>query len=242
MMRITILFLLLSFPFISFGQEIPKRLERKFSRDASRIALRIQSGAEELRYQEIVIPKDSIKIYKQILRDIYQFDNTGELLAKLNVHTYPNPSIDDFAVIYEREVEWAAPLREGINETDSEELNELLIEYDLSIYKHTQWNGFEDAISIRSKQPMNMSAIANELYNIEGVNSVDLKIPNIPGNDITFTRTGFGFEIKYILMLGSDIQGERKTHYWKYAWYKKTNSISFIGEHGDPLPAWMTKE
>ncbi|MFT5385732.1 MAG: hypothetical protein ACI81W_003141, partial [Saprospiraceae bacterium] len=40
---------------------IPKKLTRKFKRDAARLALRMESKKEDLRYLNIVIPRDNIE-------------------------------------------------------------------------------------------------------------------------------------------------------------------------------------
>ena len=46
--------------------EIPKRLTRKFRRDAARLALRIEAKNEDLRYQNIVIPQNTIEKFFEI--------------------------------------------------------------------------------------------------------------------------------------------------------------------------------
>lgn len=226
-------------PKIEHTQEIlPKTLERKLRRDAARLALRIEAKKEELRYQNIWIPRDNMESIYKVLSNIYMHDETAQSIAKCNVHTFPNPSIDHIVIIFERDIDWAAPLLDGISETDSEEINTLLEDYDLIIEKHVQWNDTEDAITVRSKAPLNMAALANEFYNVEGVQSVDLGIPSIGGNDINIAREVDGWEVQYILRFGSYINGEGKVHLWKYKAMDDGN-IKFISESGDPLPDWM---
>lgn len=217
---------------------IPKSLERKLRRDAARLALRMEAKKEELRYQNIYIPRDNMESIYQVLSNIYMQDETAQSIAKCNVHTFPNPSIDHIVIVFEREIDWAAPLQDGVSETDSEEINTLLEDYDLIIEKHVQWNDTEDAITVRSKAPLNMAALANEFYNIEGVQSVDLGIPNVGGNDINIFREANGWEVQYVLRFGSYINGEGKVHIWRYK-AEDSGSIKFISESGDPLPDWM---
>lgn len=219
-------------------QSIPKKLIRKFRRDAARLALRIESKKEDLRYQNIVIPRDNIEGIYTILTDIYQNDETAKSIANCNVHTFPNPSIDHLVLIFDRDIEWAQPLRDGISETDSDDINELLDDYDLVIEKHVQWNDNQDAITIRSKEPLNMAALANEFYNIEGVSTIDLGIPKIGGNDINMKRVNNGWEVEYVLRFGSYISGKGKLHIWKYR-ALDNGTIEFISEGGDPVPDWM---
>lgn len=218
--------------------DIPKSLERKFKRDAARLALRIKAEREELRYQNIVIPRDLMDNFYGILSNIYLRDETAKSIAKCNVHTFPNPSIDHFVVIFDKNVSWAEPLRQGISETSSEDINDLLDEYDLIIEKHVNWNDTQDAITIRSKEPLNMAALANEFYNVEGVSEIDLGIPKVGGNDIEVRRVSGGWEINYVLKFGSYISGNGKKHIWKYK-AGDDGSVQFIAEEGDAVPSWM---
>ena len=170
-------------------KSLSKKLERKFKRDAARLALRMEADREDLRYQNIIIPPGNIKSIFEALKNVYEKDETAQSIAECNVHTFPNPSIDHFKVIFDKNVEWATPLRQGISETNSDEINDLLDEYNLVISKHVQWNGTQDAITIRSKSPLNMAALANEFYNVEGVVEIDLGMPKIGGNDIKIKRS-----------------------------------------------------
>jgi hypothetical protein len=221
--------------------EIPKRLTRKFKRDAARLALRMESKKEDLRYLNIIIPKGNIDNIYDVLTNIYVSNDVAKSIADCNIHTFPNPSIDHLVIIFDHNVEWAAPLREGISETNSSEINDLLDEYDLIIEKHIQWNDTKDALTIRSKEPLNMAALANEFYNIEGISSVDLGVPEIGGNDINIERINNGWEVQYVLRFGSYISGKGKVHIWTFNAFDD-GSIEMISEGGDPVPEWMRCE
>ncbi|MFT5168244.1 MAG: hypothetical protein ACI8P3_003485, partial [Saprospiraceae bacterium] len=90
---------------------IPKKLTRKFKRDAARLALRMESKKEDLRYLNIVIPRDNIENIYDMLTNIYVGNEVAKSIAECNVHTFPNPSIDHLVIIFDRDIEWAAPLR-----------------------------------------------------------------------------------------------------------------------------------
>lgn len=218
--------------------EIPKRLERKFKRDAARLALRMNAEEEDLRYQSIVISRNSIENFYTILTKIYLEHETAKSIAKCNVHTFPNPSIDHFVIIFDKTIAWAEPLQQGISETDSPEINDLLDDFDLIIEKHVQWNDEHDAITIRSKEPLNMAALANEFYNVKGVTQIDLGVPQVGGNDIQVSRIQNGWEVKYVLKFGSHITGDGKQHIWTYK-ALDSGKVEFISETGDPVPSWM---
>ena len=221
---------------------LTRKLERKFKRDAARLALRMEmeEGNEELRYQNIVIAPGKVQSIYQALTTVYTKDETAQSIAKCNVHTFPNPSIDHFMVIFENNVDWAMPLQQGISETDSDEINDMLDEYNLVISKHVQWNGTQDAITVRSKTPLNMAALSNEFYNIEGVVEIDLGVPKVAGNDIKIERVQGGWELEYVLQFGSYVD-EGKKHIWKYK-VSDDGDVNFISETGDPIPAWMKCE
>lgn len=220
--------------------KLTKRLERKFKRDAARLALRLEAGKEELRYQNIVISPGNVQSIYQALVTVFEEDETAQSIAKCNVHTFPNPSIDNFNVIFDKNVDWATPLRQGVSETDSDEINELLDEYNLVISKHIQWNNTQDAITIRSKKPLNMAALANEFYNIEGVVEIDLGVPKVAGNDIKIERMKDGWKLEYLLQFGS-YSDKAKKHVWKYE-VTDEGEVTFISEEGDPIPTWMKCE
>ena len=215
-----------------------RTLMRKFRRDAARLALRLEANNEDLRYQNIVIPQNTIDDIYKLLINIYQSEETARAIAKCNIHTYPNPSIDRLVLIFQRDISWAVPLSDGISETTSEAFNELLYEYDLVIDKHVQWNDNQDALTIRSQAPLNMAALANEFYNIEGIETIDLGISQMGGNDINIQRTSAGWEVEYILRFGSYINGKGKMHFWKYT-VTDEGTVKFINEGGDDVPEWM---
>ena len=84
--------------------DIPKSLERKFRRDAARLALRLEAEKEDLRYLNISIPQPTIEMVYGLLTQVYSNDETAKSIAKCNVHTFPNPSIDQLVLIYEKDI------------------------------------------------------------------------------------------------------------------------------------------
>lgn len=218
--------------------DIPKSLERKFRRDAARLALRLEAEKEDLRYLNPQIPPATTDMVYNLLTSIYTSDETAKSIAKCNVHTFPNPSIDQIVIIYEKDIDWAEPLRDGISETESAAINDLLDEYELVIEKHVPWNDTEDALTIRSKAPLNMAALAIEFRDIEGVVDIDLGMPKVGGNDISLNRIQDGWEVQYILKFGSFSNGKGKKHIWKYHAFDD-GTIKFIEESGSPIPTWM---
>ncbi len=221
----------------SSATPLSRNLDRKLKRDAARMALRLNDG-EDLRFQSIRIPSGELDgIYKALV-GMHNADENVRSIFRCNVHTRANPSIDHMLIIFDRNIEWAAPLRAGRHETTSITLNDLLYDHDLIIEKHVQWNDTHDAISIRSKNPLNMAALANEFNNIEGVQSVDLGLSKDVGNNITATRVSAGWRFVFTLSFGSLQEKGEKTHTWQYE-YSDSGKLTKIREAGDPVPEWM---
>lgn len=225
--------------FTSGEAAISKRLENKFRRDAARLVLRMDAEQEDLRYGAIQIRQSRIDQFYSILTKIYQQEETARSVAKCNVHTFPNVSIDYFVVVYKKDTDWAAPLKDDIAETDNEQFNKLLEMHDLSIVEHQKWTDTQDAVTIRSRNPLNITALANEFRNIAGVEDIDMGLPEIMGNDIELHRTPTGFRLDYILKVGGGIGGEAlQTHSWSWS-IDSEGTVKFIEEKGAPVPEWM---
>ena len=225
--------------FASGEAAISKRLENKFRRDAARLVLRMDAEQEDLRYGDIQIRQARIDHFYDMLSKIYQQDATARSVAKCNVHTFPNVSIDYFVVVYKKDTPWAAPLKDDIAETDNAHFNKMLEMHNLSIVEHQKWTDTQDAITIRSRNPLNITALANEFRNIEGVEDIDMGLPEIMGNDIELRRTATGFRLDYILKVGGGIGGESlQTHIWSWSIDSEGN-VKFIEEKGAPVPEWM---
>ena len=216
---------------------ISRNLNRKLKRDAARLALRLSEG-EDLRFQSIHIPQRDMDAVFEALVQMYKTDEGVRSVFRCNVHTRPDPSIDHMLIIFDRDVEWAAPLQEGKHETTSITFNDLLYEYDLIIEKHVQWDDSRDAIAIRSKRPLNMAALANEFNNIEGVQEIDLGLAKEMGNNITATRVSSGWRFEFNLSFGSLAEKGEKVHTWQYE-IKDGGTVRKVNETGDPVPDWM---
>ena len=78
---------------------VPSSIDRQFKRDAARMALRLDVEKEDARYLPVAIGRDNINGLYKALCNIYVNDETGKSIAKCNIHTFPNPSIDHIVII-----------------------------------------------------------------------------------------------------------------------------------------------
>ncbi len=217
---------------------VPASIDRQFKRDAARMALRLDTDKEDARYLPVAISRDNINSLYKALTNIYINDETGKSIARCNIHTFPNPSIDHVVIIYKRSADWAAPLSQGVSETTNKEFNRLLDQYDLAIEKHVQWNDTQDALTLRSKEPLNMAALAGQFDNIAGVVQVDLSLPKFGGNDIKAKRISGGWEIDFIYSFSATAGSNGKQHVWKFK-ALDNGQVTLLKEVGEPLPTWM---
>ena len=212
---------------------VPTSIDRQFKRDAARLALRLDAEKEDMRYLPVGISRDNLNGLYRALCNIYTQDETGKSIARCNIHTFPNPSIDHFVIIYRRNVDWAAPLSKGITETTNKDLNKLLDQYELAIERHVQWNDTQDAITLRSREPLNMAAIAERFHDIPGIVQIDLGQAKFSGNDIRAKRITGGWEMEFILVIGVNQQ-----HTWLFK-ALDNSQVSLLKESGSPMPSWM---
>jgi hypothetical protein len=217
---------------------VPASIDRQFKRDAARMALRLDTDKEDARYLPVAISRENITGLYKALTNIYINDETGKSIARCNIHTFPNPSIDHIVIIYKRSSDWAAPLSQGVSETTNKEFNRLLDQYDLAIEKHVQWNDTQDALTLRSKEPLNMAALAGQFDNIPGIVQVDLGLPKFGGNDIKAKRISGGWEIDFLYSFGATAGSSGKQHAWKFQ-ALDNGQVKMIKESGEPLPTWM---
>jgi hypothetical protein len=217
---------------------ISKSLEKKFKRDAARLALRSISKEEDLKFKDAEIPPSSMAEFYTLLTTIYQKSPKAQAIERCHVHTFPDPCIDHLIIIFEKSAPWAAPMQSGNLRTDSRVINDLLLRHNLVLEKYIKWDETKDAIIIRAAEPVNMAAIAQKLAKVEGVSQVDLGIPKTRGNDIRASRIQTGWEVSYIIRFGAHVGGAGKIHTWTFQ-MTDGGSVQFMGENGDEIPDWM---
>ena len=223
---------------VNSGGEIPKKLERKFKRDAARLALRMQASIDELHSVGVTIPEIKIDSIYNLLKNIYSKNETAKTIARCKIHTFPNPSIDHFKLIFRNDVDWASSLHEDISDVSNEALSNLLDDFDLFIDRHEKWTSEEDVLIIRSLRPMNMAALAQKFLDIDGIESVDLGIPEIKGNDITVERKGNAWIFSYILAVSGAFGQETTNHVWTFK-VTDDGKVNLMKEEGPPIPEWL---
>lgn len=214
----------------------------KYKRDATRLFLRnMITRKHRPERADVNLDQKNVSPIFDVLLAIHQSSLPQATLVTQThkIHTFPRPQVNQVIALYTRNAEWAKPLRMGERTTNHEELNTLLKKYQLRIVKSTGWNEQQDALVIKSREPLNMFALASQISALDGIHLVDLAVPSGDGNDIAITKIGKDiWEVNYFIKFGACINECTKQHVWTFH-VDKNRNVDFVSEGGDPLPKWM---
>jgi hypothetical protein len=208
--------------------QIDAEVKHAFEIDAARLALRNMGNLDQV---SIALEPKQWQIYYDLLINIYQQDELSKDLVDCGMHTSTDPSVDYIELIYRRDIEWAKPIQEGVTSTNEPVINRLMEEYNLLIQSNSATDYEHDALVIRAARPLNMSALINELQQVEGISSINLVRPSATvRTDIKVEQIKSGWKVIYSLEYGNN-----GYHSWSY-YVPNTGRVKFISEKGDPLP------
>ena len=225
---------------ISDGGKVSKYKQKKYKKDATRLALRLVSEDNDYKAIQADAPEQMVNSIYNALIAVHKSEHAKaqQVTQTHKLHTFPVPSVDRFFVVYKRDAVWAKPLRLGDTTTDSEEINQLLSKYGLVIDKHVDWDEEHNSFNVRAQESLNIAPVASAFSQIDGIVLVDLLMPSGDGNDIEVKKIDNGWEINYMVKFESCITGCKKKHIWTFN-VKNSNKVTFVGESGDDLPEWM---
>ncbi|MEM9847727.1 MAG: hypothetical protein AAF847_07545 [Bacteroidota bacterium] len=205
-------------------------LKYAFRIDAARLSIRTD---QDLRSQSVRIPEVEIERYYRLLTAVYKANDLARSIIACGVHTAAQTSVDYAELIYDRRSPWAAPLQSGIARTESPAINRLMEEYDLIIQSHRQIDQQRDILIIRAAEPINMAALTNTLYEVEGILKVNLRANPQMTSDIQVRPVDRGWNISFVRYFEED--GARQQHTWVYH-VSESWEVEFLNELGAPLP------
>lgn len=225
---------------IESGKKLSNYKKTKYKKDATRLALRLLSKNNDFSKMDPKVPQEMVNSIYNALVAVHQSElQAAKTVTRIHkLHTFPNPSVDRFLVIYKREAEWAVPLRLGDDITDNEKINRLSEKYNLKIDSHVEWDDDHNSFNIRAKESMNIASVAKDFSTIENITLVDTMEPNGDGNDISIKEINNGWQINYMIKFDGCISGCKKKRVWTFE-VTNDGKINFKGESGDELPAWM---
>jgi hypothetical protein len=226
-------------------KQMDRREALSLKRDAVRLALKLEGTEDELKNRSVHISEDKAELMLGVLAAIRSSDlPQAKELAKFCLHVEAGPPIDEFMLIYDKSANWAYPLEQGINETASTAINNLMQEYDLTITKCSEWGPSLGAITLRSSTPYNIAALSQQFMGLEGIKSVELKSPSQNGEvrDIEVSKRANGWLVKFLLKWENCASGCDLSHWWTFFVEDATFAPKFVLQSGDPLPEWLKCE
>lgn len=232
-------------PYLNFNpirqdKGLSKYVQKKYEKDAVRLALRLNSVNKNYHALDIQLPESTVGSIYEALVAIHQSNlPEASIVTRIHkLHTFPAPTVDRFFLIYERKSDWARPLKLGEKETDSKKINALMEKYGLVIDRNSEWDEEHNSLHIRAKSPLNVARLVEEFRKVNGVVKIDLLQPDGDGNDIEVKSTDTGWMINYVVKFDSCINDCKKRHFWSFE-VNRQGDVIFLGEHGDDLPEWM---
>ncbi len=224
------------------SSNLTKSKKEQYHRDATRLALRMLSSDYNFQEIDVEVSHELVNsIYNALISVHMSSIEASKIVTNLHkLHTFPVPSVNNFLVIYKRNIKWASPLRLGDCSTSNERINELCKKYGLVIDNNIEWDDDLNSFNVRSSKALNLTPVAIAFEQIEGVKKIDMLTPSGDGNDIEIVKKDDGWLINYIIKFDSCFKSCKKQHKWTFE-VDDSGKVAFLGESGDALPVWMQK-
>ncbi|MCA2005244.1 MAG: hypothetical protein LDL01_05540 [Ignavibacterium sp.] len=219
----------------SSDRTIPDTIKNFYKMDASTLAFRIMVEDSFMRENIVEINEN---IVDEIYRDLICIYNTKKynpinlIVDKYPVHTRQDPSLTRLILVVDTNQQWTQAWRNGNRLTGNQQIDNLILTYDLQL--GNQWF-FSNYHSLISPRPLNLLALRNLFKKIDGV--IDAAPDGLigDGNDIVFGYGRSNRLFTFKLGWGDCPAGCMHSHYWEIA-VTVGEKVKFIKEYGDPLP------
>ncbi len=221
-------------------KDIPKHIERKLKRDATRLAIRLEAQGEDLSLQKIEISQKKTKEIYNLLVSIYQSDlPEAATVFNCNIRAATSIAIDKFWVVYDKNADWANALLDDVYEVEGK-VSDLIDEYDLFITDKKTWDDSHDMLTIESTTLYNIEALAQKFQGIDGIHKIITNnLDMAPDSDIDLSFKNGNWHISFIRKWSS-LQ-DKKSHSWNFL-IDQEGKVNLVDEKGDELPMWMQCE
>lgn len=233
----------LSVAFPAFAQEqqfmakgvdpLPSEIQHQIKIDAARLALR---QVADLNHAPIEIYNKSFILIYDLLKKVYTDNEVGKSIVHCGVQTASNPPVNYLKIVYDRSVDWAVPIEQGDGITKNNTINKLLDKYELVIEATAVVDNGTGLFTLRSVEPVNMVALANELSGIPGILKLNFDPEMVSNSDISMEQDGNGWRVVYQLKFKEE-QADQ-IHQWVFH-VSASGSVMLLSESGAPIPSWM---
>lgn len=213
---------------------------QKYTADADRLTVR-DSYAYNLPYM------DSIEISQTysdtLLNALIAVYNATSLPARdtvvsmYEVHAFPNPNINLFAVAADSNLFWMQQLKNGVFPTGNSTIDSLSNLYNLYVYNYLNFNGLfsYDVVYFQSDSNYNVLVLSTLYQSIPGVVYTEPGGWGGDGNNITSTINTDHVELIYSIGWGDCPSGCISRRFFKFKVYYDC-SVEFVNSYGSILP------
>lgn len=216
-------------------QDLSNERKTEYRLDAERLAVRFTNNRDSTQTK---IPSALGNLfYNGIIHIVNASHPEAEEATNpdYDVHALTPPDPRGFEVSVDTAAAWIDAWREGTTQTGNDEVDNLLAQFDLSLFEYHELENSSIARAyLRSDYAINVYAVARLFEEIEDIEGSGTEIAG-DGSDMTVLF--FDDHLRYTLEYGyGDCpSGCTNRHKWNFRVFED-GSVEFIGEQGDPLP------
>ena len=216
-------------------QDLSNERKTKYRLDAERLAVRFINSRDSTQ-TEIPSALETL-FYNGVIHIVNATHPEAEEATNpdYDVHALTPPDPRGFEVSVDTTASWIDAWRESTTQTGNEEVDNLLEQFDLSLFEYRELENSSIARAfLRSEYAINVYAVARLFEEIKDVEASGTEVIG-GGSDITVLF--FDDHLRYTLEYGyGDCpSGCNNRHKWNFRVFED-GSVEFIGEQGDPLP------
>lgn len=219
----------------SSDSRIPDSIKSLYKLDAAVLAFRMMLDDSVAKETQVELNQNTINEIYSGLICIYNIKNYRPLnliIEKYGIHAMQNPSLTRLIVLVDTTQQWTQAWRNGNRLTGNQQIDNLILTYDLQLGNRWFFSNYHTLISPR---PLNLLALRNLFKKIDGV--IDAAPDGLigDGNDIVFRYGRSNRIFTFKLGWGDCLAGCMHSHYWEVA-VTVDEKVRLINEYGDPLP------
>ena len=220
---------------------LPDYLKDVYKRDAARIAIRLLNKEQRLSKQTVIVPEELVEaVYNAMVAvRISDYNAIDTIAAKYNVRSFPVPNVENIILVFEHDDERLENLKRRRQDSlDDPEFNALMRKYDLKIARLAYLDEERAGMVLFAHNPINIPALAYQMFMIEGIGSIEEVLPYGDGNDIEIERTKTGWDLTYSVKFGNCTNQCQKRHDWKFS-VDEEGAVAYHGSSGQVIPPWI---
>ena len=211
---------------------------QKYTADADRLTVR-DSYTNNLPYMDsIVISQTYSDTLLNALIAVYNATSLparDTVVSMYNIHSFPNPNINSFAVAADSNLVWMQHLKNGIYPTGNSTVDSLTVLYNLHVWYYFSSISGYDLVHFQSDSNYNVLPLSLLYQSIPGVFFTEPGGWGGDGNNITSTINSDHVELVYSVGWGDCPSGCFARRFFKFKVYYDC-SVEFVNSYGSTLP------